>query len=179
MTRVDAAFGSSRDCGANDEDTGLFQHRLDRLERPQEATAKVHQESIGSVPWRGKPSLADEKVRPSLPSGGQNVCREIGAQRRKAPWYNWLYLIVKTAISIPDELFREVELCARRLKVSRSRLFADAVREYLARRKFPRDATEAWNEVIAEAGQPGDEPAAVALRNRTKAVLRDSPADRR
>lgn len=86
---------------------------------------------------------------------------------------------MKTAISIPDELFREVERCSRRLKVSRSRLFAEAVREYLARRRFPPDATEAWNQVIAEIGQPGDEPAAVALRSRAKAVIRTSLAVRR
>jgi predicted transcriptional regulator len=86
---------------------------------------------------------------------------------------------VKTAISIPDELFREVERCSRRLGVSRSRLFADAVREYLARQRFPPDATEAWNQVIDEAGQPGDELAAVALRKRGKTVLRASVARRR
>jgi metal-responsive CopG/Arc/MetJ family transcriptional regulator len=86
---------------------------------------------------------------------------------------------VKTAISIPDQLFREVERCSRRLKLSRSRLFADAVREYLARRRFPGDATAAWNEVIEAAGQPGDEPAAAALRRRGKAVLRNSVAARR
>ncbi len=83
-------------------------------------------------------------------------------------------LRVKTAISIPDDLFREVELCSRRLKVSRSRLFADAVREYLARQRIPRDATAAWNEVISKAGQPGDERAAVALRNRGKATIKAS-----
>lgn len=86
---------------------------------------------------------------------------------------------MKTAISIPDELFHEVEQCARRLKVSRSRFFAEAVREYLARRRFPPVATEAWNHVIDEAGQPGDEPAAVALRNRGKAALRASLSARR
>lgn len=88
-------------------------------------------------------------------------------------------IAVKTAISIPDELFREVELCSRRLKVSRSRLFAEAVREYLARRRFPPDATAAWNQVIDEVGQPGDDPGAIALRNRGKAVLRTSLAARR
>lgn len=88
-------------------------------------------------------------------------------------------LVVKPAISIPDELYRQVELCSRRLKVSRSRLFADAVREYLARRRIPPDATAAWNEVIAKVGQPGDEPAAVALRNRGKATLKASVTARR
>ena len=86
---------------------------------------------------------------------------------------------MKTAISIPDELFHQIDLCSRRLKVSRSRLFADAAREYLGRRQPPQDATDAWNEVIAKAGQPGDDPAAIALRKRSKAVVRPTLAKRR
>jgi predicted transcriptional regulator len=79
---------------------------------------------------------------------------------------------VKTAISIPDELFHEVESCSRRLRISRSRLFADAAREYIARRPGPVDATEAWNRAIARAGQPGDDRAAIAARRRSKVVIR-------
>jgi metal-responsive CopG/Arc/MetJ family transcriptional regulator len=41
---------------------------------------------------------------------------------------------VKTAISLDGALFREAEGVARRLKVSRSRLFATAMEEYLERR---------------------------------------------
>ena len=78
---------------------------------------------------------------------------------------------MKTAISLPDELFDQIDRCSRQLKVSRSRLLADAAREYLARRRMPVDATAAWNEVIDEVGQPGDDPAAIALRRRSKAVL--------
>src|SRR5438445_6787420 len=78
---------------------------------------------------------------------------------------------MKTAISIPDDLFREVEACSRRLKVSRSRLFASAAREYLARHGAADDATEAWNLAIAQAGQPGDDPAGLVLRRRSKAVI--------
>jgi predicted transcriptional regulator len=40
---------------------------------------------------------------------------------------------MKTAISVPDELFAEVDRLARRLKRSRSRVYADAIREYVAR----------------------------------------------
>jgi hypothetical protein len=86
---------------------------------------------------------------------------------------------VKTAISIPDELFHEVERCSRRLRVSRSRLFADAAREYLARRRAPVDPTAAWNQAIGESGQPGSDPAAAALRRRSKAVLGAALAKRR
>jgi len=40
---------------------------------------------------------------------------------------------MKTAVSIPDELFRSAERLARRTKRSRSRLFSDALKEYLIR----------------------------------------------
>jgi hypothetical protein len=53
------------------------------------------------------------------------------------------------------------------LKVSRSRLFATAAREYLGRHPVPAGATEAWNRAILKAGQPGDEPAAAAARKRS------------
>ena len=86
---------------------------------------------------------------------------------------------MKTAISIPDDLYREVEACSRRLKISRSRFFVTAVREYLARHAAPADATEAWNRVILAAGQPGDEAAAIALRQRSKSVIRASMPKRR
>lgn len=79
---------------------------------------------------------------------------------------------MKTAISIPDDLFREVEACSRRLKLSRSRLFAAAAREFLARHGTPSDATAAWNLAIEQAGQPGEDPAAMALRKRSRAVIR-------
>ena len=40
---------------------------------------------------------------------------------------------MKTAISIPDDVFADAEQLARELKKSRSRLYGDAVREYIAR----------------------------------------------
>jgi len=86
---------------------------------------------------------------------------------------------MKTAVAIPDELFHQIDFCSRRPKVSRSRLLADAAREYLARQRAPFDATATWNEVIAEAGQPGDDPAALALRRRNKVALGAARAKRR
>ena len=53
---------------------------------------------------------------------------------------------MKTAISIPDGLYAEAEQLARRLNWPRSRLYADAVREYLARHD-PDAITEAYNRV--------------------------------
>ena len=56
---------------------------------------------------------------------------------------------MKTAISIPDGVFQEAERLARRRKISRSRLYAEALAEYLLRHK-PEAVTEAMNEVCGE-----------------------------
>ena len=49
-------------------------------------------------------------------------------------WYNPSYtFFMKTAISIPDDLFVEAESAADRLGVSRSGLYCEALRAYLAR----------------------------------------------
>jgi hypothetical protein len=42
---------------------------------------------------------------------------------------------MKTAVSIPDSVFRAGELLAKRLKLSRSRLYALALAEYVERRE--------------------------------------------
>jgi metal-responsive CopG/Arc/MetJ family transcriptional regulator len=45
---------------------------------------------------------------------------------------------MKTAISLPDELFKAAESLAGRLGVSRSRLYATALEEYLSRHQTRR-----------------------------------------
>jgi metal-responsive CopG/Arc/MetJ family transcriptional regulator len=62
---------------------------------------------------------------------------------------------MKTAISIPDDVFEEAERLARRTKKSRSQLFADAVREYIARHS-PDAVTEGMNRALEELGAAGD-----------------------
>lgn len=59
---------------------------------------------------------------------------------------------MKTAVSIPDEIFRRAEHLARRTKRSRSRLFSDALQEYLARHS-PDEITEAMNKVCDDLGE--------------------------
>lgn len=86
---------------------------------------------------------------------------------------------MKTAISLPDPLFDEIEACARTLKMSRSSLLAAAARDFLGRHRKPPDATAAWNRAIAKGGQPGDDPAAAALRRYSKAVVRGTKRKRR
>jgi hypothetical protein len=58
---------------------------------------------------------------------------------------------MKTAVSIPDEIFEAAERFAKRTKKSRSRLFSDAVREYLARHA-PEEVTAAMDRVCGELG---------------------------
>ena len=62
---------------------------------------------------------------------------------------------MKTAVSIPDDLFIGAERLARRTKKSRSRLFSDALREYLARHSAD-EVTEAMNRVCGELGDTKD-----------------------
>lgn len=62
---------------------------------------------------------------------------------------------MKTAISLPDDVFRDGERLARRLKTSRSRLYADAVREYVARHD-PEEVTESYNRIADAEPDPAD-----------------------
>lgn len=54
---------------------------------------------------------------------------------------------MKTAVSVPDAIFRAAERHARRAKKSRSQLYAEALAEYLARHA-PDEVTEAMNRVV-------------------------------
>jgi len=72
---------------------------------------------------------------------------------------------MKTAVSIPNELFDVAERLARRTRKSRSRLFGDALREYVARHS-PDRVTEAMDEALAEIGESNDPFGAAASRTR-------------
>jgi metal-responsive CopG/Arc/MetJ family transcriptional regulator len=70
---------------------------------------------------------------------------------------------MKTAVSIPDEVFRGAERLARRTKRSRSQLFSDALKEYLARHASD-EVTEAMDQVCADIATPTDEFVSSAAR---------------
>ena len=55
---------------------------------------------------------------------------------------------MKTAISIPDDVFESADELAQRLGISRSELYATAVAEYLAKFRSE-DITARLNEVYA------------------------------
>lgn len=64
---------------------------------------------------------------------------------------------MKTAISIPDDVFAAAKLFAQRTNRSRSEIFSVAVREYLARHSV--DAvTEAMNATLEQVGGPETNP---------------------
>jgi hypothetical protein len=69
--------------------------------------------------------------------------------RRRGLRFNIGYITaMKTAVSLPDELFRMAEATAHRLRVSRSELYARAIAEFL---KGQRDnsITERLNDVYS------------------------------
>jgi metal-responsive CopG/Arc/MetJ family transcriptional regulator len=56
---------------------------------------------------------------------------------------------MKTAISIPDKIFRSADVLAKRLGVSRSELYATAVNEFLSKHRN-RQVTARLDEVYTE-----------------------------
>ncbi len=70
---------------------------------------------------------------------------------------------MKTAVSIPDDVFQQAERLARRTGTSRSALYARALAEYVARHA-PDQVTEAMNGVCDELGLGADEFTSAASR---------------
>jgi predicted transcriptional regulator len=70
---------------------------------------------------------------------------------------------MKTAISLPDAVFRDAERLAKRLKKSRSRLYMEAVSEYLARHE-PESITETLDRLARNLDTKPDKLATAAAR---------------
>lgn len=62
---------------------------------------------------------------------------------------------MKTAVSIPNDVFEEVERLARRMKRSRSETYSRALAEYVARHA-PNRVTDVMNRALAEIAEPTD-----------------------
>ena len=77
---------------------------------------------------------------------------------------------MKTAVSIPDQVYAETERLAHDLNKSRSEVYSLALAEYVARHA-PERVTEAMDRVCTEVGKETDEIAAVAARR----ILARSP----
>jgi metal-responsive CopG/Arc/MetJ family transcriptional regulator len=77
---------------------------------------------------------------------------------------------MKTAVSLPDDVFRGAERHAKRTRKSRSQLYAEALAEYLARHA-PEDVTEDMNAVVEQLGEaPPDSFMTAAARRTLKRV---------
>jgi len=72
---------------------------------------------------------------------------------------------IKTAVSLPDELFSAAERHAKRIQKSRSQLYAEALAEYLARHA-PDEVGEAMNRVVVRLGEAGSDPFPAAAGRR-------------
>jgi predicted transcriptional regulator len=77
---------------------------------------------------------------------------------------------MKTAISLPDDLFRKAEAAARKLRLSRSQLYAAAIAEFLERRRTSK-ITERLNAIYSE--KPAKLDPALHLAQ-TESLERDS-----
>lgn len=76
---------------------------------------------------------------------------------------------MKTAISIPDEIFENAERLARSLKRSRSELYSRALSEYVARHA-PDQVTEEMNRAVVAVDEPADIFASTAARRALRRV---------
>jgi metal-responsive CopG/Arc/MetJ family transcriptional regulator len=70
---------------------------------------------------------------------------------------------MKTAVSIPDDVFEKVERLARRAGRSRSEVFSAALTEYVARHA-PDEVTEAMDRVCADVADQADAFVTAAAR---------------
>ncbi len=70
---------------------------------------------------------------------------------------------MKTAISIPDDLFRKVEGFSKKNQISRSEVFARAVEEFFEKR-------QSWEllEAVNKACDQIEDPSEIKLRRQTR-----------
>lgn len=72
---------------------------------------------------------------------------------------------MKTAVSVPDDVFESAERLARREGRSRSAVYSAALRDYVARRS-PDEVVDALDRVVADIGERSD-PFVTAASRRT------------
>ena len=77
---------------------------------------------------------------------------------------------MKTAISIPNNVYRQAESFAKRNRLSRSALYTEAVKLFMDQRK-PEDVTGRLNEIY---GQESSELDPVLQAMQTRSILRES-----
>jgi predicted transcriptional regulator len=82
---------------------------------------------------------------------------------------------MKTAVSIPDDLFAQAEKVAAERNMSRSALYAEALAALLKRVR-DEQITEQMNRALAESGQTQPDPVVLrAAAQMGKRLARDDP----
>ena len=76
---------------------------------------------------------------------------------------------IKTAISIPDDLFDRADALAARVGKSRSQVYREALTEYLARRE-PDAVTATLDRLVDELGDSPDDWSSLAGRSALERV---------
>jgi metal-responsive CopG/Arc/MetJ family transcriptional regulator len=79
---------------------------------------------------------------------------------------------MKTAISIEDEILREADETARQMGVSRSRLFALAVSDFLQRHRQERMLVR-LNEVYANETEPAEKRLLKGIKAKVRPTVKD------
>jgi metal-responsive CopG/Arc/MetJ family transcriptional regulator len=79
---------------------------------------------------------------------------------------------MKTAISINDGLLREADETARLMKLSRSRLFALAVGEFLKRQRR-KEMLLRLNEVYANGVDPAEKRLVARIKNKLRPAVKE------
>jgi metal-responsive CopG/Arc/MetJ family transcriptional regulator len=79
---------------------------------------------------------------------------------------------MKTAISIEDEILREADETARQMGVSRSRLFALAVSDFLQRHRQERMLVR-MNEVYANETEPAEKRLLKGIKAKVRPTVKD------
>jgi len=79
---------------------------------------------------------------------------------------------MKTAVSIPDKIFRKAERIARKLGIPRSQVFARALEEFIGNYER-KGITEKLNELYPEL-EPGDHLVEASVRDLRRATEHDA-----
>lgn len=77
---------------------------------------------------------------------------------------------MKVAVSIPDETFSQADALARRMSMSRSRVYTEAIKEYLDRRNHSVTA-DSINRAIELIGEDDSDP---FVRAAAAGILRET-----
>ena len=126
----------------------------------------VHAPSLAQgvgVPVRADDSAGNRQVRIPLPQRST-----FSARRRDesiAPPSGGYTSGMKTAVSLPDDVFDGAERHAKRTRKTRSQLYAEALAEYLARHA-PEEVTDAMNTVVEQLGKSTSDPFVAAAARR-------------